>query len=107
MRNGQPAAEHLQDGILDEIWQSARVVRCLRAEDVAQLPELSHDGNLNIEPVGTLTRMPLKDDYRRYAASIRELASKVAGEVERMALRDLAEKWDTLAECKLKRAKDD
>jgi hypothetical protein len=57
---------------------------------------------LNIQGAGTLAQMPTSDNYRRYAAIVRGLASKAEGEAERGALLELAGRWDALATYKEK-----
>jgi hypothetical protein len=47
-----------------------------------------------------LAEVPTSDNYRRYAALVRGLASKADGEAERGALLELAGRWDALANYK-------
>jgi hypothetical protein len=47
-----------------------------------------------------LAQVPTSDNYRRYAAIVRGLASKAAAEAERGALLEVAGRWDALANYK-------
>jgi hypothetical protein len=46
--------------------------------------------------------VPTSDNYRRYAALVRKLASQADGKAEKAALLELAGQWDTLATYKEK-----